>query len=159
MPAKRHAARVIHPWRTSGHNKPGYGTFPARPQQAPAAPQAPVDEYTDEVIDMGAMSMSRNPAVRSLFVQGISLVAPPFVVKTIPGVELSVGGVPYRVPTSWRARVAKGKTNKEVLFLIDHGDRLRVITTNAKGELRELAGIPADLQAEMRAAMFPKVAR
>lgn len=159
MPAKRHAARVIHPWRTSGVNKPGYGTFPARPQQAPAAPQAPVDEYTDEVIDMGAMSTSRNPALRSLFVQGISLVAPPFTVKTIPAVELYVGGVPYRVPTSWRARVAKGKTNKEVLFLIDHGDRLHVITTNAKGELRELAGIPADIQAEMRNSMFPKVAR
>ncbi|MBD8479281.1 hypothetical protein [Microbacterium sp. CFBP 8794] len=67
--------------------------------------------------------------------------------------------MPYRVPTSWRARVAKGKTNKDVLFLIDHGNRLRVITTNAKGELRELAGIPADIQAEMRTAMFPKVAQ
>lgn len=155
MPAKRHAARIIHPWRTSGHNKPGYGTFPARPQQAPAAPQAPVDEYTDERIDMGKLARDRYVAMRAAAAKGARLVAVAPVPAHVAGVVVYLGERAHRIPASWRVRTSTASNGMPMMFCLDASDRLRVLTNASSGSLVELVDLPRDIVAEIRADRFP----
>lgn len=148
MPTR--AAKVIHPFRTSGHNAPGYSHSTA-PQDAP--------EQTEGLsVALGTGSPSKALRTRLDAADGITLGEPPRIDPATPAATVFFDGVPVRLPLGWSAAVANSAYGN-TLLLRELSGELHVLTVNDDGDVRELVGIPDDLLRDVEQSYLPRRAR
>lgn len=158
MPARRHPARVIHPWRTSGVNKPGYGTFPARPQQASAAPQRHQDDWDYDgpmTVDLGtpkALSLAHFLAAQATAARWASL---PVIPNGQPSVRVRVGGVPVVLPGTWEIFIGRSTDGIETAYGLDDSGVLHLVMLRRDGTPAEMVDVPDHVLDHIRDWAFP----
>jgi hypothetical protein len=86
--------------------------------------------------------------------QGVTLTDPPRVLAGTPLVGVRLDGVEARVPLGWGIALSSAR-GRDALYVREPGGALHVLVVNADGEVRELAGIPADLVSDLLAQHFP----
>ncbi|REC97282.1 hypothetical protein DEU35_3047 [Microbacterium sp. AG157] len=154
MPAKRHAARVIHPFRTSGVNSPGYSQ---RPQQAPVARQRHEDDWDYDApmtVDLGtpnARSLSHFLAAQATAARWAPV---PSVSNGQPSVRVRVGGVPVVLP-AWEIFIGRSTTGVETAYGLDDSGVLHLVMLRGNGEPAEMVDVPDHVLDHLRDWAFP----
>lgn len=149
------AARVIHPWRTSGTNAPGYSR-PPQPAQAPQGDADDWDEPRGHTVSLGTQNVSQRVQARVAAMTGLSYVDPPRFPKSEPTTEVFIDGSRVKVPSAWRVSISSSR-GRDALYVIDSTDTMHVLVIDPAGQLRELSGIPEDFARDLRAWRFPQV--
>ncbi|MFJ4161166.1 hypothetical protein [Microbacterium testaceum] len=155
MPAKRHAARVIHPHRTSGHNPVGYLR---PPQQAPVAPQRPADDWDyGEPITVDLGTPNAHSLAHFLATQATSAKwAPvPSIPDGQPTVRVRVGGVPVVLPSAWEIFVGRSTTGVETVYGLEPNGVVHLVMLRRDGTPAELVDVPDHVLDHLRDWAFP----
>lgn len=148
---KTRHARVIHPFRTSGTNAPGY----SRPavQQAPQQPD-PCDDLDGTTVSLGGSGTAERVREQVDAARGVYLGDPPRVPAEAAVVPVYLDGHRVRVPVAWAISLSS-RQGRDVLHLLEPRGVLHVLLINSDGVLRELHGLPADLTRDLIALHFP----
>jgi hypothetical protein len=73
-------------------------------------------------------------------------------------VAVHLDGQRVRVPADWGIALSSAR-RRDALYLREPSGALHVLVIDADGQLRELAGLPADLVADLVAKHFPRAGR
>lgn len=154
----KHAGRVIHPFRTSGVNSPGYSRPAASqwsaqpPQAAPqpsaphTAPNRPQDARTVEEGIAGLMRAAAGPPLH-------------YRLPTFPdtkGSWIRIGDHECRVPQNAIVSVqqtSNGRSFAVVAGTNTHDGKLWILLDTANG-IRELVGVPWPIRNDLRRQTF-----
>ena len=118
-----------------------------------------VDESTEGVaVSLGGPRTSRSAQARADAAEGVTLIDPPRMPTGTPLVGVRMDGVEARVPLGWGIALSSAR-GRDALYLREPSGILHVLVVNADGEVRELAGVPADLVADLLAQHFPGAGR
>lgn len=149
----RHAASVIHPFRTSGVNQPGY----SRPrQQAPQAPQQALSG--DLSVDLDNLGSDGAARIRAAQIEGVTGRQPFKVDPATPCATIRLGKHRIRLPLGWQASTARAKDGSNVAFVLEPSETLHVLV-DRQGRLIELGNLPVDLSDEFISKMFKESPR
>lgn len=153
------AGRVIHPFRTSGVNAPGYSRPAAQqaaqvPQQAAPQPQ-PRPQPGTMKIGPGPLSPRAQAHLDS---KDTRLVDPPRVPASAPTTALYLDGEKVSVPSDWQIAFSSAK-GKDTMYALEPSGVLHILTLDGHGRLRELTGLSPELTHDILAWRFPRFKR
>lgn len=129
----RHAASVIHPFRTSGVNKPGYSQ---RPQQAPQ--RAVSDDMSVDLANLGPDVSAHLAAAQEA---GVVLVQPFRVDPATPCATVRAGRHKIRIPMGWEVRTSRSRLGSHIVFALEPNHTLHVLAER-EGKLWEMSQLP-----------------
>ncbi|MDN3443734.1 hypothetical protein [Microbacterium sp. APC 3901] len=153
------AARTIHPFRTSGVNAPGYSrAAPQQAQQAPQQPQQPQQRAKPVVVTIGPGRPSARAQAHLDAVKDTRLVDPPRVPASATTTDVFIDGAKVSIPADWQIAFSSHK-GKDTLYALEPNGTLHVLTLDAQGRLRELAGLSPELIADLFRWRFPRFKR
>ncbi|MBP3978691.1 hypothetical protein [Microbacterium sp. BLY] len=144
------AARVIHPWRTSGTNAPGYSRPPQPAQQLAPQPSArPPAPSTASLRPQDAKTFSEALAglQRATRQQQIQLVAPQF--RSTAGPWIRLGEHDIRIPPDVIVRTLKGVAVLAYLDSSREAGRVQVLVARPQG-IREIVGFMPEQLRQLR---------
>ena len=149
----RHAASVIHPFRTSGVNAPGYSRPPQ--QAAQARQQAPSGDLSVDLDNLGSDGAAR---IRAAQIEGVTGRQPFKVDPATPSAIIRLGKHKLRLPLGWQASMGRASDGSHVAFVLEPSEVLHVIV-DRQGRLVELANLPVDVSDEFIRTMFKESPR
>lgn len=134
----RHAASVIHPFRTSGHNP--------RPQRAQVAPQraqvAPQQAPSgDMAVDLGNLGPDATAHLAAAQEAGVVLVPPFRVDPATPAATVRAGRFKIRIPMGWQISTKRSRLGTWVVFALESNQNLHVLVER-ESKLWEMANLP-----------------
>lgn len=150
----KHAARKIHaraPWVV-------------HPEAYRAPQQAPQWPYESEEVPQGhtVSYPPRRPSARMQShldsVPDTHLVDPPRVLASSPTTAVFIDGAKVSIPSNWMVAFSSTQ-GKDTLYSVEPNGVLHVLTLDAHGLLRELAGLSDALVDDIFTWRFPEVRR
>ncbi len=149
-------ASKIHPWRTSGVNRPGYSRPPAPPQQASAAPHRLDDDWDYDApttVSLGKpLSLSQFLAAQATAAKW----GPPAGHLEWPALRARpCWRRPRRLPGSWEIFIARSTDGIETAYGLDDNGVLHLVMLRGDGTPAEMVDVPDQVLDHIRDWAFP----